>query len=58
MVKISDIILYMIESYFSTMKNVNARSDFNEQDRPVLILQSDKCHKENKAGNRTESDKW
>lgn len=58
MVKISDIILYTIKSYFSTVKNGNARLDFNEQDRPVLILQREKCYKENKAGNRTESDKW
>lgn len=58
MVKISDIILYMIKSYSSTVKNGNGRSDFNEQDKPVQILQIVKCHKENKAGNRTEIDKW
>lgn len=56
--KISDIILCMIKSYFSTVKNGNARLDFNEQDRPVLILQRNKCYKENKVDNRTESDKW
>lgn len=41
------------------MKNGIVGLYFNEQDRPSLaILQSDKYSEENKAGNRTASDKW
>lgn len=43
----------------SLLKNGVAGLDFNEHNRPrPVILQSDKYYEENKAGNRTESDKW